>query len=280
MLIRPATPGDLPALARGGGRDLPDAAPPGPAAAWPQNYPLLFSADNAGNLLLAVDAGRRHRRPRRLHAAAGGAARTSRRWWPASGRCSPPPTSAARAWRRGCSRRRSTGRGQAAPSWGWSRGRAGCTSARASSPTRSAGATGWRRDRRRAASVVAGALPPAALGDLARLHGAEPTRFFARPAEWQALADAGVVFSPAGPAVPGPAGSGGSPLAYLAVRHAGGAGGRPGPGCWRLAGIAGPSPTPRPYWPAPRVAAARPHPARPTTTRWNALAADGAGPPT
>ena len=120
-----------------------------------------------------------------LHAARRRCCGASRRRWPASGRCSPPPTSAARAWPRGCSRRRSTGRAPAAPSWGWSRGRAGCTSARASSPTPCAGATGWPAGA--TASGDASALVALHAGgrssDLARLHDAEPTRFasLARP---------------------------------------------------------------------------------------------------
>ena len=156
---------------------------------------------------------------------------------------------------------------------------------RASSPTPCAGATGWPAGRRRRQPVVAGRpTRPAA----ARRSDRAPARRradavrSARAAEWQALAGAGVVFHHPGRLFAGRAGSG-RPRRWPTWRwprrrRRSATGGR---GCWSWRGIGGPSPTPRPQL-APDAGPARHRPdlAAPRRLAGRRWPASAAGPPT
>jgi hypothetical protein len=89
-----------------------------------------------------------------------------------------------------------------------------------------------------AANVVLAPFTPAALGDLARLHDAEPTRFLRSATQWQALAGAGVVFHHPGQLFLVRPRSGGDPraCAYLAVATPAAPAGDRGPRVLELAG--------------------------------------------
>jgi predicted N-acetyltransferase YhbS len=233
VLIRPATPGDLPALTAAA--DAIFRTPPHPGLrSMAQNYPLLFSTDNAGNLLLAVDPG------------GGIVAHAGFTLRPALLRDQP-----ARVAYFGAvftsAEQRGRGLGTRVFQAAVDRARAGGAQLGLVSGSRglyqragfipyplcrryrvAAGATGT-------ASVVLAPYTPAALGDLARLHDAEPTRLLRSASEWQALAGAGVVFHHPGRLFLVLPASGGNPLAYLAVATPAAVGDR-GPRVLELAG--------------------------------------------
>jgi predicted N-acetyltransferase YhbS len=234
VLIRPATPGDLPALTAAA--DAIFRTPPRPGLrSMAENYPLLFSADNAANLMLAVDPGGG------IVAHAGFTLRPAvLRDQPARVACFGAVFTAADQRGRGLGTRvfqaavdRARAGGAEVGLVSGSRGlyqRAGfipyplCRRYRVA-----AGATG-------ATSIVLAPYTPAALGDLARLHDAEPTRLLRSASDWQALAHAGVVFHHPGRLFLVLPASGGNPLAYLAVATPAAPVGDRGPRVLELAG--------------------------------------------
>jgi predicted N-acetyltransferase YhbS len=234
LLIRPATPGDLPAVVAAA--DAIFRTPPRPGlGSMGQSYPLLFAPENAGNLMLAVEPGGR------IVAHTGFTLR-------AAVLLGQPTRVACFGAVFTVADQRGRGLGTRLFQAALDRARAGGAEIGLVSGARGmyqrAGFAPYPLCRRyrvpAGAATVVALVPfgPAAVDDrtLARLHDGEPTRFLRTPAEWRALASTGVVFHHPGrlflvaPAVGGP------PLAYLAVATPAAPLGDRGPRVLELAG--------------------------------------------
>jgi predicted N-acetyltransferase YhbS len=216
VLIRPATPGDLPALAAAA--DAVFRTPPRPGLdSMARNYPLLFAAGNAGNLWLAVEPG-----TGRIVAHAGYTLRPALlQGQAAQVACFGAVFTAADQRGRGLATqvfRAAVDRARAAGA------ELGLVSGARGLYER-AGFVPYPLCRRYRVSagvpattpIVLSPYTPALLDDLVRLHAAEPTRLLRSRADWQALVSAGVVLHYPGRlfAISRPPADG--PVAYVAV---------------------------------------------------------------
>jgi predicted N-acetyltransferase YhbS len=235
LLIRPATPGDLPALVAGA--DAIFRTPPRPGLrSMGDNYPLLFGGQNSGNLLVAVAP------DGRIVAHAGFTLRGALlAGQPARVACFGAVFTAADL--------RGHGLGSGVFRAAVDRARAAGADIGLVSGARGlyqrVGFDSYplcRRYRVPAGAAPAVALVPydqAAVDDLVRLHDSEATRFRRSPDEWRALAGAGVVFHHPGRLLLVTPRAGGPPIAYLAVATPAAPLGDRGPRVLELAGDRG-----------------------------------------
>ena len=198
-----------------------------------QNYPLLFAPENAGNLVLAVEPGGR------IAAHSGFTLR-------AAVLLGQPARVACFGAVFTVDDQRGRGLGTRLFQAALDRARAGGAEIALVSGARGmyqrAGFAPYplcRRYRVPEGAATAVRLVPyaqEAVEDLARLHDGEPTRFLRTPAEWRALAGAGVVFHHPGRLFLVAPAAGGPPLAYLAVATPAAPLGDRGPRVLELAG--------------------------------------------